>query len=57
MSPQLATQMATDWLALRAAWSEVSAADQAEALAYFLLPENDLMNFDLAQLVTAYEAL
>lgn len=37
--------------------NSVAAADQAETLAYFLLPEIDLMNLTLEQLVAAYEAL
>lgn len=57
MDHQLAVQMASDWLALRALWDEVAEADRAAVLAYFRLPENDLMNFDLTQLVVAYEAL
>lgn len=54
MSEGEATRFATDWLALRAKWSEVPAADRPAALAYFQLSEADLMSFDLAQLVAAY---
>ena len=57
MNHQLATQVATDWLALRAVWAQVAAADQAAALSAFILSESDLMNFNLTQLVAAYEAL
>jgi len=57
MSHQLAVQTATDWVALRAVWAQVAVADRAAALTYFRLSESDLMNFTLAQLITAYEAL
>lgn len=57
MNRQLATQVATDWLALRAVWAQVAAADQAAALSAFILSESDLVSFNLAQLVAAYEAL
>jgi hypothetical protein len=49
--------MATDWVALRAVWAEIATPDRAAALAYFRLSESDLMNFTLAQLIAAYEAL
>jgi len=57
MSHQLAVQTATDWVALRAVWAQVAMADRAAALTYFRLSESDLMNFTLAQLIAAYEAL
>lgn len=57
MDAAVANNLASDWLALRAAWDEVPEADRATALSYFLLPEADLMAFDRAALVAAYEAI
>jgi len=51
-----ANLLASDWFALRAVWADVPEADRAAALAYFLLPEADLMSFTREQLVAAYES-
>lgn len=56
MSHQLAVRMASDWVALRIVWAQVSATDRAAAYAYFRLSQSDLTNFTFAQLVAAYEA-
>lgn len=57
MDAATANLLASDWLALRAALDEVPEVDRAPPLAYFLLPEADLMAFDRAALVAAYEAV
>lgn len=56
MLPTLASQMADEWLALRAVWDQVPPADRDAALTYFRLPEPDLTSFTREQLLAAYIA-
>lgn len=54
MPLSVANQMASDWLALRAVWSQVPVNERVKALAYFQLSEANLMSFTRAQLITAF---